>query len=186
MTAALEVPLAFAPIYLAGVAILIGLLLLLLLGRARGPIEEAAEDERRGRAEATEVVKELEASVEKKAEFLIHMGFADLEWIADEPAPGVTAFRVRNPMPMAGGGYLVHFLARPRGDAPIRSERVLEFRSAVKHEEGVMKGVLITTGAFTREAFAALESAPIELIDGKRLVSLLRMFYPDRFPPERI
>src|SRR5207245_1265831 len=80
----------------------------------------AAETDRRGRA-AGPMIDELEGSVEKKAEFLIRMGFDDLDWIADEPTPGVTSFHVRNPMPMSGGRYLVHFLKR--APAPVDPTR---------------------------------------------------------------
>jgi hypothetical protein len=180
------ISLAFGPIYVAGAALLVGFLLILALGRPRKSPEKPAEGGRRGRASGSAAVKDLEASVEKKAEFLVHMGFTEIDWIADEKTPGVTAFRARNPMPLSGGDYLIHFLAEPKGGAPIGSERALEFRSIVKHEEGVLKGILVTAGAFTEEAFAALASAPVELIDGKQLESLLRMFYPARFPKERL
>lgn len=176
--------LGFGPIYLVGVALVLGFLVILAMGRPPRGAETPAESERRGRAPPSEPLRELESSVEKKAEFLVHMGFADIDWIADEPNKAVTAFRVRNPMPMSGGSYLVHFLAT--APAPVESARITEFRSTVKHEEGVMKGILVTPGAFTQEAFALQEHAPIELIDGKQLDSLLRMFYPERFPKERI
>ncbi len=179
-------PLAFAPIYIALFAIALGFLLIVLLGRARTPEERPAEDARRGRSSGSAPIRELEASVEKKAEFLVHMGFTEIDWIADEKTPGVTAFLARNPMPLAGGRYLIHFVAEPRGRRPISSARALEFKSVVRHEEGVIKGILITTGAFSVEAYEALASAPIELIDGKQLDSLMKMFYPERFPRERI
>jgi hypothetical protein len=177
--------LAFGPIYLAGAAFLVGIAILVALGRPPGARETPCENERRGRAPKTPALQELEASVERKAEFLVHMGFTEIEWIADDPTPQTTVFRVRNPMPMAGGTYLVHFIAA-RGKQVVESPRVREFRSVVKHEEGVLKGILVTSGAFTEQAFAALENAPIELIDGKQLDSLLRMFYPERFPRERL
>jgi hypothetical protein len=179
-------PLAFGPIYLAGAAIALGFLVILAMGRPPRAHERPAERGRRGRAPASEPLRELEGSVEKKAEFLVHMGFSEIDWIADEPEKGVTAFRVQNPMPMSGGNYLVHFLASTKWTKPVESARVHDFRATVKHEEGVMKGILVTAGAFTEEAFAAQEHAPIELIDGKQLDSLLRMFYPERFPKERM
>jgi hypothetical protein len=178
--------LAFMPIYIAFAAMILGFLLILVLGRARVPEERPAEEGKRGRATDHPVVRELEASVEKKAEFLVRLGFTEIDWIADEKSPGVTAFRARNPMPLAGGDYLIHFLAPARGARAIGSDRALEFKSLVKHEEGVLKGVLVTTSAFSVEAFEALANAPVELIDGKQVESLLRMFYPDRFPKDRI
>lgn len=179
------VPLAFGPVYIVFLALAFGILVIALLGRRPGAEvnERADESERRGAASGP-LLDELETSVEKKAEFLIRMGFNDLDWIADEPTPGVTAFRVKNPMPLSGGEYLVHFLKR--ATQPVDSVRVNAFRKAVKGEEGVLKGILITSGAFTVEGWQVAESAPLELVDGKHLVGLLKMFYPDRFPPDRI
>jgi hypothetical protein len=177
--------LAFGPIYLVFAAFGLGVILIAALGRRPGPetAEHADESDRRGRADGA-LIQEIEGSVEKKAEFLIRMGFDDLDWIADEPTPGVTCFHVKNPMPMSGGRYLVHFLKRDA--APVDSVRVNAFRKTVKGEEGMLKGILITSGAFTIEGWRAAESAPIELVDGKHLEGLLKMFYPDRFPKDRI
>ncbi len=179
------IPLAFGPVYLVFVALALGILIIALLGRRPGAerLEKAAESATRGPA-AGPIFDELEASIDRKAEFLVHMGFNDIDWIADEPMKGVTAFRVKNPMPMSGGNYLVHFLGRAK--EPVDSARVNQFRKQVKGEEGVLKGVLITSGAFTVEGWQVAESAPIELVDGKHLGELLKMFYPERFPRDRI
>lgn len=179
------IPLAFGPIYLTFAALGMGIAIIALLGRRPGPerLEKAAETDSRGAAQGP-LIDEMEGSVERKAEFLIRMGFDEIDWIADEPLPEVTAFRVKNPMPLSGGAYLVHFLKRSR-DA-VDSARVQRFRKAVKGEEGVLKGILITSAAFTVEGWRVAESSPIELVDGKHLAGLLKMFYPDRFPPDRI
>jgi hypothetical protein len=186
MTPALAlVPLAFGPIYLTFAAVGIGIALIAALGRRPGAerSEQAAETDKRGQASGPEIDL-LEASVERKAEFLIRMGFNEIDWIADEPTPGVTAFAARNPMPMSGGNYLIHFLKRQKD--PVDSARVNQFRKHVKGEEKVLKGILITSGAFTTEGWQVAESAPIELVDGKHLVGLLKMFFPDKFPKDRI
>lgn len=177
--------LAFGPIYLALGAVGLGIALILALGRRPGAEahEKPLENDRRGGAKGPEIEK-IEASTEAKAEFLIRMGFHELDWISDEPTPGVTAFVARNPMPLSGGTYLVHFLKR--SSVAVDSVRVNHFRKAVKGEERVLKGILVTPGAFTVEGWQVAESAPIELVDGKHLESLLKMFYPDRFPRDRI
>ena len=178
-------PLAFGPIYIAFGAMALGIGLIAMLGKRPGPerTEKPLETDSRGAATGP-IIDELAASTEKKAEFLIRMGFEDIEWISDEPAPDVIAFRVKNPMPLAGGSYLVHFLRRAKG--PVDSARVTKFRKAVKGEEGVIKGILITSGPFTVEGWQVAEAHPLELVDGKHLAGLLKMFYPDRFPPDRI
>ena len=179
------VPLAFGPIYLTFFAVGLGVAVIASLGRRPGAErnERADETGARGRASGPEI-EQLETSVERKAEFLIRMGFNEIDWISDEPTPGVTAFLARNPMPMSGGNYLIHFLKRST-DA-VDSARVNQFRKVVKGEEKVLKGILITSGAFSTEGWQAAEAAPIELVDGKHLAGLLKMFYPDRFPKDRI
>ena len=60
------------------------------------------------------------------------------------------------------------------------------FIAEVKHTEGVLKGVLVTSGAFSQSAWSVLEKAPVELIDGKHLYDLLKMWHPERFPRDRV
>ncbi len=183
-------PLAFAPIFLVFVALVIGFIVTVFAGARRVKEgETASEGGDRGRpeAEARAAIEQLGRSLDEKADFLVKMGFAEIVHLADDAFAHTDAFKARNPMPMVGGTYLVHFLGSEAFDGePVPSSRVKEFRRAVKHEEGVMKGILVTPNLYTEEAWGAVESAPLELIDGRHLGALLKMFYPDRFPPERV
>ncbi len=189
----LDIPLpvlAFAPIFIAFIAIAIGFVLILLMGRVPQPREQAAEGDAAPPtgALARAALEPIERSLDEKAGLLAKLGLVDIEHIADDPTPETDAFRCRNPMPMVGGTYFVHFVREEAYDgAPVPSERVQSFRKVVKHEEGVIKGILATTGSFSKEAWeAAAEMGQIELIDGRNLLRLLEMFYPERFPAARV
>lgn len=188
-----EVPapvLAFAPIFLAFIAFAIGFVLIALMGRVPQPKEKAAEGDAAAPAGALAraALEPLERSLDEKAALLQKLGLVDIEHIADDPTPDADTFRCRNPMPMVGGTYFVHFVRAEAYDgAPVPSGRIESFRKVVKHEEGVIKGILATTGAFSKEAWeAAAGMGQIELIDGRNLLRLLEMFYPERFPPARV
>lgn len=174
------------PLYLACMALVVGFVLTLLLGRAPGVTELAHESETRGSADH-ELIRQLDQSIEAKLEFMVRMGFKDLDYVAEESKQGFTVFRVTNPMPLSGGSYLVQFLSREAYPEVVASTTVLNFLSDVKHDTEVMKGVLVTGGAaFSRNAWGVLEKAQVELIDGKHLLGLFQMFYPEQFPQERI
>ncbi|MHC4392943.1 MAG: hypothetical protein ACYS22_16750, partial [Planctomycetota bacterium] len=99
-----------ALIYVVGVALAIGFALVVLLGRAPGMTEPPLESATRGKSDHA-LVQALEGSLEEKVGFLIKLGFTDLEHEAEGAGKVSEAFRVTHPMPLAGGGYLVHFLS---------------------------------------------------------------------------
>lgn len=177
--------LGFGPIYVVAVAVAIGLGLVLLLGRAPGVTEPAREGQGRGGAEHP-LLTELERSLDKKVELLCRLGFKEIDYLPEESTKGLTAFRVENPMPLSGGGFLVQFLARKPRRGVVQSPEVLGFISLIKHTDEVLKGLLITTGAFSVPAWGVLEKAPVELIDGRHVLSLFRLWFPDRFEPDRL
>jgi len=179
------VPIAFGPIYVVGVAIVIGMVVIALLGRAPGNTELPAETDTRGKADHP-LVKAIDDQVEAKIDFLLRMGFKDIDYVADDSRPEVAIFSATNPMPLSGGGYLVHFLNRKKMGEVVPSPVVLSFISEVKHSEDIMKGILITSAAFSQNAWGVLEKAPVELIDGKHLLALMKMWHPERFPRDRV
>lgn len=177
--------LGFGPIYVVGAAIVVGGLVALILGRAPTSGEPAAETATRGKADHP-LIRELDRTIEAKIDFLLHMGFKDIDYLEEESRRDVHVFQAKNPMPLSGGSYLVHFVNRKVAGDVIPSTAVLSFIGEVKHTDDIMKGILITTGAFSQSAWNVLERAPVELIDGKHLLSFFRMWHPDQFPADRI
>ena len=59
---------------------------------------------------------------------------------------------------------------------------VLQFADGVRGDMGALKGIYIALAGFTEEAHAGIRSspAPVDLIDGGRLLELVREHLPDR------
>src|SRR4029079_128597 len=59
---------------------------------------------------------------------------------------------------------------------------VLSFAEGVRGDMGDLKGIYIALAGFTEEAHAGIRSspAPVDLIDGGRLLELVREHLPDR------
>jgi hypothetical protein len=95
---------------------------------------------------------------------------------------GVLDITLRDPKPLSGGRILLH--ARPATAAAglIDAADVLNFAEGVRSEAGTLKGIFIATGGFTEEAMQAARSAPaqIDLIDGPKLLELVRESLPER------
>lgn len=94
---------------------------------------------------------------------------------------GVLEMTLRDPKPLSGGRILL--LATPVLGGQIDSVDVLGFAEGVRADMGALKGIMIALAGFTAEARTskAASPAPLDLIDGTELLSLVR----DHLAPER-
>jgi len=93
---------------------------------------------------------------------------------------GVLDVTARDPKPLSGGRILLH--ATPVLAGQVDAVDVLGFAEGVRGDMGALKGIYIALAGFTEEANAAVRStpAPVDLIDGARLLELVREHLPDR------
>src|SRR5579862_1019949 len=93
---------------------------------------------------------------------------------------GVVDVTARDPKPLTGGRILLH--ATPVLGAQIDAADVLSFAEGVRGDMGALKGIFIALAGFTEEAHAGIKNspAPVDLIDGARLLELVREHVPDR------
>jgi Restriction endonuclease len=93
---------------------------------------------------------------------------------------GVFDVTARDPKPLSGGRILLH--ATPVLGGQIDAADVLSFAEGVRGDMGALKGIYIALAGFTEEAYAGIRSspAPVDLIDGGRLLSLVREHLPGR------
>jgi len=94
---------------------------------------------------------------------------------------GTLDIRCRDPRPVTGGRILVQASHRTAG-GQVDAAEVLAFAESVRSDTGALKGIDIAVAGFTDEAYAARGATPslIELIDGAKLVDLVREYAPDR------
>jgi hypothetical protein len=87
---------------------------------------------------------------------------------------GVVEMTLRDPRPLTGGRVILH--ATPTLDGQIDAALVLSFAEGVRADMGALKGILIALAGFTDEAKTSVSAvpAPVDLIDGRQLVELLR------------
>ena len=95
---------------------------------------------------------------------------------------GVVDVTARDPRPLTGGRILLH--ATPVLGGQIDAAEVLSFADGVRGDMGCLRGIYIALAGFTEEAHPGIRScsAPIDLIDGPRLLDLVRDHLPDRAP----
>lgn len=95
---------------------------------------------------------------------------------------GVVDVTARDPRPLTGGRILLH--ATPVLSGQVDAAEVLSFADGVRGDMGCLKGIYIALAGFTEEAHAGIRScsAPIDLVDGPRLLDLVRDHLPDRVP----
>lgn len=74
--------------------------------------------------------------------------------------------------PLIGGRYLIQ-CKRFSPDKLVGAATVRDFYGALSADSAAVKGILITTSAFTSQARAFARDLPIELIDGQQLRGLL-------------
>jgi hypothetical protein len=93
---------------------------------------------------------------------------------------GVLDVTARDPRPLSGGRILLH--ATPVLAGQVDAVDVLAFAEGVRGDMGALKGIYIALAGFTEEAHAGIRSspAPVDLIDGGRLLELVREHVPDR------
>jgi restriction system protein len=77
--------------------------------------------------------------------------------------------------PIVGGRYLVQ-CKRFADGSPVGAPMVREFYGAFVADRSAIKGLFITTSAFTVQAREFTQTLPIELIDGARLSALLKEY----------
>jgi len=112
------------------------------------------------RNEFIELIKKLLCKLGFQIE---DMATADSEWID---------FLVFDPQPIKGGRFLVHCLCS-KEDKLIDSTDIINLLDNVKGESA-LKGILITPHFFTVEALNTASGTQLELINGRRLVELLK------------
>jgi len=93
---------------------------------------------------------------------------------------GVLDVTARDPRPLTGGRILLH--ATPVLGGQVDAVDVLGFAEGVRGDMGALKGIFIALAGFTDEASAAVRStpAPVDLVDGAKLLELVREHLPDR------
>jgi hypothetical protein len=93
---------------------------------------------------------------------------------------GVIDVTARDPRPLTGGRILLH--ATPVLSGQVDTADVLAFAEGVRGDMGALKGIYIALAGFTEEAHAGIRSspAPVDLVDGARLLELVREHLPDR------
>jgi restriction endonuclease Mrr len=93
---------------------------------------------------------------------------------------GVVDVTARDPRPLTGGRILLH--ATPVLGGQIEAVDVLSFAEGVRGDMGALKGIYIALAGFTEEAHAAIRSspAPVDLVDGAKLLELVKEHLPDR------
>ncbi len=93
---------------------------------------------------------------------------------------GVLDVTARDPRPLTGGRILLH--ATPVLAGQVDAVDVLAFAEGVRGDMGALKGIFIALAGFTEEAHAGIRNcpAPVDLIDGGRLLELTREHLPDR------
>jgi len=93
---------------------------------------------------------------------------------------GIVDVTARDPRPLTGGRILLHATPVLRGQ--IDAVDVLSFAEGVRGDMGALKGIYIALAGFTEEAHAGIRSspAPVDLIDGAKLLELVREHLPDR------
>lgn len=95
---------------------------------------------------------------------------------------GVLDVTARDPRPLSGGRILLH--ATPVLGGQVDAVDVLGFAEGVRGDMGALKGIYIALAGFTEEAHSGVRNcpAPVDLIDGARLLELVREHLPDRAP----
>jgi restriction endonuclease Mrr len=93
---------------------------------------------------------------------------------------GVVDVTARDPKPLSGGRILLH--ATPVLSGQVDAVEVLGFAEGVRGDMGALKGIYIALAGFTEEAHASIRSspAPVDLIDGAKLLELVREHLPGR------
>lgn len=157
-------------------ALLVGFLLILLISvTAPRPEDDPANQPAPGEAAPHSWIGRLDAEDLGK---LLEMLFAELKFdVQDSRVSGnvVDLFAV-NPTPITGGRIYIRGVSYP----PLGVVGEEEVRVALETARAEMAGkaLVATGGAFSPEAHAAAEGAPLELLDGAALMGLIKKHLP--------
>jgi hypothetical protein len=93
---------------------------------------------------------------------------------------GALEMTCKDPRPVTGGRILVRS-SRGTTGGQVDAAEVLAFAESVRADMGALKGIHIALAGFTDEAYAARGATPavVELIDGAKLVDLVRRYTPE-------
>jgi len=157
-------------------SLVVGFLLIFLISvTAPRPEDDPANQPASGDLAPHAWIAQLDAEELGK---LLEMLFAELKFeVQDTRVSGnvVDLFAV-NPTPITGGRIYIRGVCHP----PLGMVDEEEVRSALETARAEMAGkaLVATGGGFTAEARAAAEGAPIELLDGASLLSLVKKHLP--------
>lgn len=153
-------------ILIGGLGIGLGFLVLLLLSSAG--VRRANEG---GQAPARWVSTLSAEALARLLELLL--GELKLDVGERQVAPASVELWVSNPAPVSGGRIYVRALL---ADSVGEEEVWLALETA--RAEGAGKVLLVTTGSYSAEAFAASVGSPVELVDGEALARLVQKHLP--------
>ncbi len=141
------------------------------------PTDEGLEPASDYRSEVLSLLQNFEPSAFERfcAALLRHLGMVGVKEIGGSGDKGIDGIGY---LPMGIGSIITTKIAfqckRYNDNGGVTPAQVREFRGAIGHR--AEKGIIFTTGYFTKEAKAAAGddmATPIELVDGERLVELL-------------
>jgi hypothetical protein len=159
-------------------ALFLGLLLIAVMSRFAGNVPRV--DSRADRAKPDERPAISPAEFEGTIRALLGALHLDI-LSASTSDEGVLEMTCRDPRMVTGGRVIVR-AAHDTAEGQVDAAEVLAFAESVRGDMGALKGIDIAAVGFTDEAYAALGTTPalVELIDGSRLVDLVRQFVPER------
>ena len=164
--------------FVAVAALFLGLVLIALLARFAHNVPRI---DARSAAESTDGRPPIPpAEFERTLQALLPaLGLEILSVTTDES--GTLEMTCRDPRPVTGGRILVRASHRT-AEGQVDAAEVLAFAEGVRSDTGALKGIDIAVAGFTDEAYAARGATPslIELIDGAKLVDLVREYAPER------
>jgi len=160
---------------LAGVATVLGFLLILLVGRGQ-PVSPAATA---GTAVAAPAgLGWLRDGGTEALERALRALFAEMGFAPEpgEQGGGAVEFLASDPTPIRGGRIYVRGLLAADG-GPVDADEVRTLLDAAR-AEAVGKAVLVTLGRFSAEAREAASGQPVDLLDGDELAALVKRHLP--------
>lgn len=153
------------------IAIIIGLILIVLLKKTSPPLPQelihfSSPDDK------PVYLKDREEFKAKCLSFLakFNLEYRHSIWADDNEVE----IELMDETPVVGGRYLALGLFEPM-DNLVNLHKVSGFLEVIKGE-GAARGIIITTGYFSREAINAAEGEPVELVNIVAFISYLKKF----------
>jgi restriction system protein len=151
---------------------ILGFIVIALLRRStpHEPVDPEVERDRPDEV-VLERICDLDANEFEKMirRFLTAFGLEEATLTSTRDAVEVIAYW---PQELIGGKYILNF-SRSLARTPIESRAIREFKEAV-YEERALKGIYVTTSFFSHEAREIADHYGVELVDGERLIQILR------------